>query len=153
MSRSVRKDIHSLRGSSDGTAVASIQEVDLERASSLIQNGYAPVIAPALVYMAKEKQAGLGVADSFLLSSSTLGCCFYNAIYDAPVTTPLPRAVHPACAHMAIKGIICPPGRQGPWQLWGWLRLRLHLFGQNKMTLSNCVSNKKRTRNKNRFHV
>ena len=48
VSRSVRKDIHSLGGSSDVLAVALIQEVDQERLSCLIQNGYAPVIVKLL---------------------------------------------------------------------------------------------------------
>ena len=147
MSRSVRKDIHSLRGSSDGTAVASIQEVDLERPSSLIQNGYAPVIAPALVDMAKEKQAGLGVADSFLPSSSALARFSYKAVQapsvssPPPVMVPLDRAVEPEPAHRAPHGII-PKGHR---QLWGWLILRLHGLGQNDYTLflkntSPCIS-------------
>ena len=46
VSRSVRKDIHSLGGSSDVLAAASIQEVDPERLSGLIYNGYALVIVP-----------------------------------------------------------------------------------------------------------
>ena len=102
-------------------------------------------VEPALAHMAKGKQAGLGVADSFLPSSSTLGRFSHKAVQTLlvtsglPVIAPLLGAVEPKLAHRAPKylpkGIIIQQGQQGPRQLWGWLRLRLslHLFGQHKI--------------------